>query len=155
MEKKVKIGMKNGTEKFLADLTKEDLENVKLTEKSGTTNLTMKTEIVKETATHRIERRLFKWATMPKLAMYDLSIPKDLDQFVVEKGKIAVYEYAIGNFAIESDKLNNGIEAKGTDPVKNLDKIVLALVAKGVPQAEAEKAVASTKKMLLVSGFGK
>lgn len=155
MEKSLKIGMKNGTEKFLADLTPADLDEVKLTEKSGTTNLTMKSETVKETTTHKIERRLFKWATMPKLAMYDLSIPIDLDTFVSEKGKVAVYEYAIGNYAIESDKLNNGIEAKGADPVKNLDKIVSALVAKGVPQAEAEKAVASAKKMLLASGFGK
>lgn len=158
-EKTVQVAMKDGTKKYLAGLTHADLPDIKLTSKSsgGTnlTNLTMKTEVISETATHWIERRLYKWTTMPKLVMYDLHIPKDLDTLILEKGKKVVYGYAIGNYAIAQDKLHNGIEPRKADPVKTLDKIVVSLMADGMTKEEAEKTVSDTRKMLLARGFGK
>lgn len=133
MDKKVKIMMTNGTEKYLADLTPADLPNVKLAIRAdgkhkGKTNLTLKSEVVKETDTHKVERRLFKWATMPIVAMYELAIPKTLQTFIKEKTDVVVLAYAIGNYAIEMDKLNNGVEGTGLSKgskelAKEIDKV--------------------------------
>ncbi|MBM3205940.1 hypothetical protein FJZ41_03790 [Candidatus Shapirobacteria bacterium] len=154
-ENEVKIEMKDGKEKLLKDLTPADLPNVKLTEKDGEKNLTMRAIILKEDEAFKYQRRLFKWTTMPSLVMYELKIPKTVAAFKTLAKDSDILEYAIGNYVIETDKLHCGIEAKGSDPIKALDKIVASLVAKGVPQAEAEKSVAETKKALLKQGFGK
>jgi len=139
MEKKVKIELEKGVQKFLADMTKDDLLNVKLSireegKHKGKTNITLKSEIISETPTHKIERRLYKWATMDNVAMYDLSIPKDIDIFIKEKGKQVVYEYAIGNFAIEQDKVNNGMTTGASKEAKAIGKAVTS----ASPEVQAE-----------------
>ncbi len=156
MEKKVKITMNDGKEKFLADLTQVDVASVKLTEKDGKSYLSMKSEVVSETPSHWVERRLYKWNVMPTLVMYDVKYGKTLDQLKADLSEATVYAHAMRDFIIGQDKVHNGIVGESqADPMKNINKAVAALIAKGVPQAEAQKLVAMTEAALKKAGFGK
>ncbi len=146
MEKTTKIEMNDGSQKFLADLLFSNLPDVKLVIKTegkhkGESYITLKSEVVSETPTHKVERRLFKWATMPRVAMYDLSIAKSLPQFVKDAGEQTVYDYAIGNYAIDMDKQNNGMEGKGlTKQAKAVGKGFAAMEATATAEAKANTA---------------
>ena len=147
--KEVKIEMKDGTEKLLKDITPGDLSNVKLTVKDGETNLTMKSVIVKTDAKFDVQRRMFKWTTMPNLVVYDLKVPKTMEAFKEVATDKEILDYAIGNYCIEKDKENNGVEAKGADPEKLAHKLIATLEAKGFDA----KGVDAMKAMLKKNGF--
>lgn len=151
----VEIEMKDGSKIALNLLTSADLGNVKLTEKDGETNLTMKTCLLKEDDEFEYERRLFKWTTMPVLSMYTFKRPKTLEAFKMLKTDKEILDYGVNNFAIDSDKANNGIEAKGTDPIKASNKLAQTLIAKGVPEAVAMDIVRKTEAAMKKAGFGK
>ena len=154
MDKEVKIEMVNGKFIPLNKLTQADLPNVKLSVKNGQTHFVMKTVVIKEDDRFYVERRLFKWTTMEKLVCYDLKVPKTMEAFREIASEKDILDYAIGNYCIEMDKLNSGT-IDSVNPVKQLDKIVSALVKKGVPLDVAEQTVANTRKALLSQGFGK
>ncbi len=124
MEKKIQIEMKDGSKKNLADLVQGDLPNVKLTTKEEETNLTMKTEVISETLTHELTRRLYKWTTMPALAMYDVNVPKTFDVWIAETPHDACHEYGIGNWLIEQDKVHNGMSTGVSKENKELAKLM-------------------------------
>lgn len=155
MEKTVKIELKNGTEVFLADLKQGDLPQVLLNEKDGKTWLAMKSEILRTSDKAITERRLYKWNVMPALVMYDLTYGKDLTFLTEDLGEDKVYKHAVRDFIIGQDKLHNGIESKGSDPVKALDKVAQILIKHHVPEAEALKMVDEQRKALKKAGFGK
>ncbi len=152
-KKKVEIEMTNGTKKLLVDLTPADLPNVKMTMKKDgdgkdTPNMTMKTEIVKETKTHYTERRLYKWTTMPTLVMYDLNVPKTYDVWTKESTPENRYDYGIGNWKIEQDKLHNGVT---TSKVPGDQKIMNEAAKLGLPP----EVIAKIQAELIKAGFGK
>lgn len=144
---KIEIEMVDGSKKNLADLTPADLPNVKLVtgKKKGqdATWFTLKSEVIATDTTHVTERRIYKWATMPALVMYDVRYGKDLDTFAKETGKKETYSYAIGNFLIEQDKLHNGVTT--ADPAKKVSSAISALEAQGVPKEQIEAIKASLK----------
>ena len=126
-------------------------------EKTGKfTSLTLKRGLISDDGKIYVERRIFRNADMQDVVLYDLPIPLVESEF----NKIPFSE-RLDHYAKSIRVYTDGVKAgKGqADPIasgiKNLDKIVSTLVAKGVPQAEAEKAVASARKQLLASGFGK
>jgi len=147
-EKKVEIEMKDGSKKLLAELTNNDLPDVKLSSNDkGETNLTLKSVIISDTPTHRTERRLYKWRTMPVIAMYDAKYGKTLATLSKDLGDTNVYEYAIGNFLIEQDKVHNGV-AGG----KLLDERIIAGVEKlGLPKSDIDK----IRAIMRAHGFGR
>ncbi len=151
MEKKVKISLKNGKEVFLADLQVNQLVEVVLRENEGKTWLTMKSEVISETDTHFIERRLYKWNVMPALVMYDVKYAKTLKGLEVDLGTSTTYNHAMRDFIIAQDKIHNGIEGKGSDPEKLANKLYASLEGKGVTKADIE----ALKKAMLKAGFGK
>ena len=148
VEKVIEIEMKNGSKKFLADLTQGDLANVKLNEKNGLTYLTMKSEVIARDSTHETERRLFKWNVMGEIKMYDLTVGINLDILGKELGKETVYNHARRNYVIEQDKVHNGIVATG----KPADQKMLDLAGKmGLDTAGIE----ALKAIMVKAGFGK
>lgn len=165
IEKKVKISMKNGTEKFLADLTSADLDNVKLEARkegkhAGKSYLSLKSEVVAETPTHKTERRIFKWTVMDKVAMYNVTYGKTLAIFSKEIGDVPAYEYAIGNYLIEQDKVNNGISTGLDKESKALGKQASKLPDAGKKELEALLAKYNLKESdvkanIKKAGFGK
>jgi hypothetical protein len=165
-KEKIQIEMKDGKSIPLANLTQGDLPNVKLVdgEKQGkpVTRLTLKSEVISETATHKTERRIYKWATMPAVAMYDDTYGKDLDLLVKDTKKESVYSWAIGNMLIEHDKDHNGIVG-GSDPEVTAQKASVKLIAslrsmgqnKAADEVEASlKKVESVKKGMKEHGSG-
>jgi hypothetical protein len=150
---KIEIEMKNGSKKKLSELTDKDLEQVKLTLKKDKEtgellpNLTMKAEVIRSTETHDIERRLFKWTTMPSLKMYDLPVPKNYDIWTKETTKEQRYDLGIANWKIEQDKVHCGITSG-----KPLDQKIIASAEKlGMSKADVDKIKAIMKQ----AGFGK
>ena len=158
IEKKIEIEMIDGSKKFLADLTDSDLGNVTLKkmlikdDKGNVirtdTSLTMKSEYVRQDAEYLYEVRLYKWTTMPKLVKYELKVPKTLKTFVRDVTEKQVLDYALGNYAIDQDKVHNGITSNGMTP---MEKTLSDMRKKGVPEA----AVLETEKILKSCGFGK
>ena len=150
-KKTVAIELNDGTSKFLADLTTTDLQSVKLTtgQKKGqpATWLTLKSEVTKETPTHKTERRLFKWTTMPTTRMYDITYAKDLETFAKEVGKQTCYNHALGNYLIDQDKAHNGVT--GGKPAD--EKLISQAEKLGLPAAVIEQ----MKKAMKDAGFGK
>jgi hypothetical protein len=147
-DKKVEIEMKDGSKKSLSELTNNDLPNVKVASNDkGETNLTLKSVILNENTTHKTERRIYKWRTMPAVAMYDVKYGKTLPTLSKELGETNVYDYAIGNFLIEQDKVHNGVT--GGKPLD--EKIVSSAEKLGLPKAEIDK----IKAIMRAHGFGK
>jgi len=147
-EKKVEIELMDGKKKLLSELNNIDLPKVKLTKNDkGETNLTLKSCLLNETPTHKTERRIYKWRTMENIAMYDVKYAKTLPALSKELGETNVYDYAIGNFLIEQDKLHNGMA--GGKPLD--EKIVASAEKMGLPKSEIDKIKAIMKE----HGFGK
>lgn len=162
MEKKVKIALKNGTEVFLADLKESQLNDVKLDTKDNLTWLAMKSEVVEETATHNIERRLYKWVKMPTIVLYEVKYGKTLAILEKDLGNATVYALAMRDFIIAQDKIHNGISS--ANPEESARKATEKLVAnlrtigqhKAADEIEATMAkVNAVKKGLKEHGFGK
>ena len=117
MAKGVMIKLVNGKEVPLLTLTQEDLTDVALAKNAkGEPSLAMKCELEGEPVDGVVtQRRLFKWGPMPKVVMYSLAIPTTLESASrIMGGQDSVIAYAIGNYTVEQDKANNGMEAKGS-----------------------------------------
>jgi len=148
VEKKVEIEMKDGSKKLLSELTNNDLPDVKLSSNDkGETNLALKHVTLNETTAYKTERRIYKWRTMPAVAMYNVAYGRTLAILSKDLGDTNVYEYAIGNYLIEQDKVHNGVVSG-----RPLDeRIIMGIDKLGLPKSDADK----IKAIMKAHGFGK
>lgn len=99
----VEVELVSGKKTTLDQITDGVLGQVKLTQnKKGQESLPMKSGVMKETPTHLVERRLFKWGPMPSPLVYDLPIPKG-DQWAADYP--SDWEgWTMSGFRVDADK---------------------------------------------------